>query len=337
MPRAALMRPREAGLIGIAIVAISTAAVLIRGASEAPSLVITTYRLVLGSLLLVIPLVTKQRRRVLSGLSGRVLGLAALGGLFLAAHFATWIASLSYTNVASSIALVTAHPLFVAIGSRWLLKERVDRRTMIGILVGMGGIAWLTIIDRGMGRSDSLLGDGLAFAGCLFVTVYFLIGRISRDRIRLWTYVGISYTSAAAVMLAISLLAALPLTGYAPRTLLLLLLLALIPQGVGHTLINRALRHFPAPVVSLAILGEVPGATFLAWILLGESVPLMRALAVSVIVLAVVIALLPAGRKYRSPEATMFPAIRQGGGAEDDAGSPAAMGPHGLPANDPNR
>jgi len=279
------------GLMSIAVLAISTAAVLIRGASEAPALVIAAYRLFLGSLLLLTPAIHPSQRKKLAQLRGRPLALAVLSGILLAGHFATWIASLSHTNVASSLALVTAHPLFVALGSRCFLGERVDRRTVIGIVIGLGGIIWLATLDQSIGKEGSLFGDGLAFAGCLFVSFYFLCGRLARTHTPLWPYVTVSYTTAAVIMVIVVLGMRLPVFGYAAETYLLLLLLALIPQGVGHTLINRALRHLSAPKVSVAILGEVPVATALAWLFLGESVPPTRAMAVGVIIVAVIVAL----------------------------------------------
>jgi drug/metabolite transporter (DMT)-like permease len=290
---------REGLLLGAAIVAISTAAVLIRGASEAPAIVIAAYRLLFGSILIALPAVRPERRRALLAQRGRALGVAILAGCFLAAHFATWITSLRLTNVASSIALVTAHPLFVALGSRWLLGERIARTTGIGIGVGLLGIAWLATLDRARGAAESLAGDALAFAGCLFAAMYFLCGRWARGRSSLWSYVTVAYATAALLLLLGVLVTGASMVGYSGVSYLCFVLLALVPQGVGHTLINRALRHMGAPIVSLAILGEVPGATLLAWLLLGEGVPPMRLVAVAVIVLAVALAILAAERTRR--------------------------------------
>ena len=45
-----------------------------------------------------------------------------------------------------------------------------------------------------------------------------------------------------------------------------------MPQGLGHTLLNRCLRLLPAGVVAMALLGEPVGASALAWLALGEPV-----------------------------------------------------------------
>jgi len=290
----------------LAVFAVSTAAILIRGASAAPPLTIAAYRLVLGALLFVFPVFVSRGR---SGRPDRrTLLVAVLAGVFLAGHFATWIASLAYTSVASSIALVTAHPLVVALGSRLLFGERVTRRVWAGIGVGVAGVVALAFVDHGASdpagsgtHAHALLGDLLAFAGCIFVAGYFFCGRWARDRVSLVSYVAVAYGTAAVALLALALVTAQPMVGFPPETFAAFLLLALVPQGVGHTLVNRSLRAFPAPIVSLAILGEVPLSTLMAWALLGESVPPARLAAVCVIVLAVAVAVAEPSRIRRSP------------------------------------
>jgi drug/metabolite transporter (DMT)-like permease len=289
---------REVALLAFAVFSVSTAAVLIRRVGDVPPLVIAAYRLGLGTLLLWIPGLHRSTRASIRAFSARTIAVSALAGVLVAGHFATWIASLQLTNVASSLALVTAHPLAVAVGSRFLLGERISRRTAVGIAVGLGGIIWLAMLDHARGAGESLAGDALAFAGCLFIAGYFLCGRWIRGHVPLWPYVAVNYAFAALTLLGAVAVSGEPLLGYPPSTYAFLFLLALVPQGIGHTLLNRSLRYFKAPSVSLAILGEAPSATLMAWALLGERLPLERALAVATILGAVAVAVRPA----RDPE-----------------------------------
>jgi drug/metabolite transporter (DMT)-like permease len=62
-------------------------------------------------------------------------------GIFLSFHFATWITSLEYTTVASSVVLVSTTPLWVALLSPVFLHERPGRWVVIGMVVALvGGI-----------------------------------------------------------------------------------------------------------------------------------------------------------------------------------------------------
>jgi drug/metabolite transporter (DMT)-like permease len=100
---------------------------------------------------------------------------------------------------------------------------------------------------------------------------YLLIGRSLRNRMSLVNYVFVVYGMAAVVLLAVVLGARLPLFDYPPQAYLWFLLLALIPQLLGHSSFNWALRYISASYVSTALLGEPIASTILAYFLLGET------------------------------------------------------------------
>jgi drug/metabolite transporter (DMT)-like permease len=52
--------------------------------------------------------------------------------------------------------------------------------------------------------------------------------------------------------------------------LTLFLLLAVVSQLLGHTMYNWSLRHLPAHLISLSLLGEPIGAGLLAFFFLGQ-------------------------------------------------------------------
>jgi len=71
-----------------------------------------------------------------------------------------------------------------------------------------------------------------------------------------------------------------PLAGVAgqpARVYLWLLLLALVPQLLGHSTFNWALRYLSAAYVSITLLGEPIGSALLAYFLLGEVPSVMMA------------------------------------------------------------
>ncbi len=69
----------------------------------------------------------------------------------------------------------------------------------------------------------------------------------------------------------VTLLLGYSLTGYSTNTYIMLVLLAIVPQLIGHSCLNVALRLIPVTFVSIAILGEPIGATLLGYFLLGET------------------------------------------------------------------
>lgn len=195
--------------------------------------------------------------------------LMLLSSLFLALHFALWITSLSYTSIASSVILVTSNPLFVAIISYFLWKEGLTKPMLLGILVALIGAIFIT--GGGITVSPgTLLGDVLALLAALAMGAYLIIGRQLRMRIDIGSYLAIVYTGAAVILLVATLVAGYSLTGYSSFTYIMLVLLAVVPQLIGHSSLNIAVRLIPATFVAVAILGEPVGATILGYFILDE-------------------------------------------------------------------
>ncbi|MCS7010071.1 MAG: DMT family transporter [Anaerolineales bacterium] len=271
----------------IGIFAVSTAAIFIRLAQHqgTPSIVIAAARLTLSSLFLA-PIALIRHRSELRSLTRREIGLALLAGLFLALHFATWIQSLEYTSVASSVVLVTTTPLWVSLLSAPLLGERIGRMTAFGLTLALSGGVIIGLSDACYFEQGQLLcpspqaflarqafwGDFLALFGAWMAAGYLLAGRKLRSRLALIPYVFLVYTAAAFLLVGFMIFEKNSLFGYSPIIYLWFILLALIPQLLGHTLFNWALKYAPASFVSIVLLGEPVGSSVLA-ILLFQEIP----------------------------------------------------------------
>lgn len=291
------------GAILLSILAISTAAVLILEA-DAPPLAIAFYRLFYATLLLAPFAVALAWREIRSLTARDVAGLAAVG-VVLGVHFAAWIASLDLTSVASSVFLVTLHPVFVALVSHRLYGEGLAPRGYVGIVVALVGGVVITLGDAGF-SGESLAGDALALVGAGAAALYFLAGRGYRKRLSLLGYVTPVYAAAALTLFVLLLVVPPPwggaVGGYAMREHFLFLALALFPMILGHTVLNWALRHVTAPVIATSILGEPVGASILALVVL-DQVPPLTTLAGGALVLAgIATVALSAGRGERASE-----------------------------------
>ena len=282
-----------------AILAVSTASIFIRFAQGggAPSLVIAALRLTFAALLLA-PFALSKHREELKGLTRTEILTGLLSGIFLALHFATWISSLEYTSVASSVVFVSTGPLWVALLSPALLKERLTKAAVVGLgLAIAGGVviglsdacAW----DRGLAcpalgdvlQGRAMLGNFLALAGAWTVTGYLIIGRKMRSKISLIPYIFMVYGFAAAALIVMMLAAGNSPFGYAPQTYGWIFLLAALPQLVGHSTYNWALKYLPAALVAVTTLGEPIGSAILAFFILNET-PAPAAIAGGALILA---------------------------------------------------
>jgi drug/metabolite transporter (DMT)-like permease len=208
---------------------------------------------------------------------------AAVSGVLLAAHFALWIESLNRTSVASSVVLVAMNPIFVAALSPLVLRERVSWRVVAAVLFGLAGAA--VIAGPRLDSAGATGGNLLALAGAACAAGYLIAGRRVRPRVSLLSYIYIVYGIAAVVLLGVVFAAGRPVSGLGWRAYVLIALLGLGPQLVGHTSFNWALRYVSAPAVAMAVLGEPVGTTILAWLILGQ-VPAVHEIAGGVVICA---------------------------------------------------
>ena len=260
-------------LLLLGIIAISTASIFIK-LCDAPALIISTYRMVLASLILM-PWASNQK--VWEGWEKKDVAWLIFSGILLSLHFAFWIASLKYTSVASSVVLVTTHPIFVGIGSWLFLKERLGLNLILGIGLSVIGSGLIGYGDMALSK-EALMGDGLALLGALAASGYFLVGRKMRKNQDLLAYIFPVYSTAGLVLIVLSLFFRKPFFGYSSTTYLLFFLLAIVPQLIGHTTFNWALKYLPASMVSITILGEPIGSTILAYFILGEGLTFWKIL-----------------------------------------------------------
>ena len=254
-------------VLALGILGVSTGSIFARLA-DAPALVTAAYRLGLASVILV-PLAAWKARDELRSLSFHDYKLAVLSGFFLALHFATWISSLDYTAIANSVVLVNTIPLWVGILNPLITRDRIQKTTVISIVVSVIGAGIIGYGDFATG-GNALRGDLLAVAGAVCAAVYLLFGRNLRRKLSLLSYVAVCYGSAAVVLWTLVLILQLPITGFSGSTVACFWAMALFTQLVGHSTYNWALRWFSAGLIAVSLLGEPIGSTILAYFIFGE-------------------------------------------------------------------
>ena len=264
------MRKPDLAII-IAVIAVSFSSIFIKWSNAEP-LAIAFYRLLFTTLML-LPFVLMGSKDELKNLGGKNIWILAAIGLVLSLHFTLWITSLGLTTVASSVILVTVHPILVGSISHFVLKDRLSKLNFLGIFMALGGIVVLTWGDftGGALTSDMALGDILAFLAGICAGIYLLGGRKMRASISITTYAFLVYLFCTIFLLAGCLITGTSLYPLPANEYWLFLLMAFIPGILGHTLYNWSLKHVTATVVSVTLLGEPIGSSILAMLLLNET------------------------------------------------------------------
>jgi drug/metabolite transporter (DMT)-like permease len=190
-------------------------------------------------------------------------------GIILATHFALWITSLTKTSVASSVILVTAHPILVGPVSYYLLKEKLSKINAIGISISVVGV--ITLVYGNYGYSfmglDTLEGNIFAMLGGVAAGLYILGGRKLRKDISVITYAFIVYSVGTITLFFICILFNSPLYNLDIKDYQIIFLMAVIAGIFGHTLYNWSLKYIKASLASVSLLGEPIGSSVLAYVL----------------------------------------------------------------------
>jgi drug/metabolite transporter (DMT)-like permease len=258
--------PPKAAL-AIAVVTLSVPAIFIRLA-QADGLTIAFLRLFTASLILW-PIAGRQVVPAWIALSRADRWKVIAAGFFLGMHMFLWVTAVTKTTIASAAFLIITQPILVAVFAHFLLAEKINRWTVYAVMATLLGTALMGGGDLQLGKSY-LWGDFLAFTGAALAGFYLLAGRSVRRKIEILPYITLIYTISAFSLLPFTLVARSPLFSLTLNSYFWILMLALIPTLIGHSLYNWALRYLKAFTVTVSIVVEPIGAALLAWFIFKE-------------------------------------------------------------------
>lgn len=250
--------------------------------SNAPSLVIATYRLG-WTVLILLPLIGMKFRGEILKLKKDDILWNILSGFFLAVHFSLWFESLKFTSVASSTVLVSTEVIFSALGFVLVFKGRINRYGILAIIITFLGSIIIAANDYGGGK-NVLYGDALALLAAVMVAVYTLIGRKQRDHLSTMVYTFVTYSACFITLIIFDFISHTPIYGYGINEIILGLLLGISCTLLGHSVFSWCLKYLSPSYVSSAKLLEPVFASILAILIYGE-IPQVSQIIGSIIVI----------------------------------------------------
>ena len=280
-------------IIGVISVALSVIFVKLATADAG---VIAFYRM-LFSVLLMLPIFLLKYRKELLKLGKKDWVFSTIAGVFLAFHFILWFESLNYTSVASSTVLVTLQPIFAFVGTYFFFKEKLSFKIILSALVAIAGSVIISWGDFKL-SGTAFYGDMLALIACALITTYLLFGQDVRKRLSLITYTFVVYTISTITLFFYVLIKGESFGPYPESDWFWFIMLALIPNLLGHTLFNWALKWVSTNVISIAILFEPVGAAILAFYVFHETLTTTQIIG-GLIVMAGILLFVIDGHKLR--------------------------------------
>lgn len=262
-------------ILFIGVLAASTGAIFVRLAQGEGirSIEIAAYRLLFSTIVL-LPFALLRSRQEYKSISRRTILWCILGGFILSLHFASWITSLEYTSIASSVVLVTTTPIWIGLFSVVFQHEKLTTPFIYGLILSLMGGLIIALSEEcslsikgvvcGSGAAEAtapLFGNFLALIGSWMAAGYLLIGKKVQKSILITPYITIVYGVAAIFLTGMSLLSGSDFFSFQKGGLIWLIGLAIFPQLIGHTSFNWSLKHFSPSYVSIALLAEPIGST----------------------------------------------------------------------------
>ncbi len=251
----------------LAVVIVSSSSILIRWTGDVSFAAISFYRLLFSLPFLILYNYSRKSSSIKH--NRKFCWQYLIAGLFLAVHFIAWIASLQLTNIANSIFLQGTHPIFALIISIILLKEIPKLSILPAFFVAFIGMFFIVYSDFNQAGSQ-IFGDVLAILSAFMVALYFMIARMYKDKADLITYLIYVYGSAAIFCAAYMLIFEIAFIGFSWKSWGLILLIAIGPNLLGHSLFNWASRRIEIYKVNLVLVLEPVLATISGMVFLSE-------------------------------------------------------------------
>ncbi|RMQ47100.1 hypothetical protein ALQ04_00025 [Pseudomonas cichorii] len=218
-----------------------------------------------------------------------MLGLLLLSGVIscidlLSNHWAVKLTSMANTSI-----LMNLSPVFVALLSFLFMKERIGVYQVLALAVCVAG-ACLLVFDGNANltfSSQGVIGDLLALNSALFYAIYLIMIKSLRDcfsarKIIIWN----SFTCAV-LLLPVALATSSQIL---PNTLngwLVIALLAVISQLLGHGLMAYALRHVDVVLASASALARPVVAILIGFFFFDEALAPLQWVGVVTVLLGI--------------------------------------------------
>ena len=254
-------------LLGLGVFAGSTAVIMIKASTVHPIL-LAALRLLVAAMALT-PLFLRDYRRYRNVYTRLHFRESLAPAVMLAIHFMTWIVGARMTPSANASLIVNLVPIAMPFSLALLAHERVTATELKATALALGGVVFLTAADLNLSL-QYFWGDVICFGSMIFYAIYLTLGRKNRHFESVWLYLVPLYAVAGCLCLIVSLFFVNPIQPYSLQNALLILGLGLIPTVVGHSLINRAMKHFRGQIVSLINMGQFVFAGILAYLLFRE-------------------------------------------------------------------
>ena len=189
-----------------------------------------------------------------------------LMGIFLSLAFATYVFSMLYTSVASTLFILGITPFLAAIIAWYYLKEKPKIFVWVTMIVATTGVFLMVSDGMVFGKT---FGNILAFFSALLFAMTLVVARYSKkENVLGGTFLGGAFACLIGLIASLLLNHGLLISSY---DMSLSLFMGAFTIGLGITLVTTGTPFVPAAEVSLLVLIESVLGPIWVWIFLSEA------------------------------------------------------------------
>ena len=269
--------------LAIALVSVSSTAVVIRYVELVPALTLAFWRMLIASFFLWCYSIKKPQSLITLDNRYKIL----LAGIFLGMHFALFFVGVRSTSVASATLLANTGPVFTSVMSR-LSGERVSKLVVLGLMISIFGIFIVQWSDFRVEGNNSLGNVFSLLSGFCIALTYVFASEIRKNTGNV-LYGRSVFFIAALTIFVITILNGVSIFSFSKNDVVWFVFLGIVPSILGHNMLNYCIKYLSPTAVASIPLGEPIIASALCYLLFFETVPVSALLGAPLVFCGIII------------------------------------------------
>ena len=270
-------------ILALALVSVSSTAVVIRYVELVPALTLAFWRMLSASLFLWCYSIKKPQNLISLDNKYRIL----LAGFFLGMHFALFFVGVRNTSVASATLLANTGPIFTSLMSRFR-GEKVSLSVLLGLLISIFGIIFVQWSDFRVEGNKSWGNIFSLLSGFCIAMTYMFASEIRKDTENI-LYGRSVFFIAAMTICVIAMLNGVSIFSFNKTDIVWFVFLGIVPSILGHNMLNYCIKYLSPTAVASIPLGEPIIASALCYFLFFETVPISALLGAPLVFCGIII------------------------------------------------
>lgn len=251
----------------IALISVSSTAVVIRYVELVPALTLAFWRMLSASIFLWCYSIKRPQRLISLNNRNRIL----FAGFFLGMHFALFFVGVRNTSVASATLLANTGPIFTSLLSG-LSGQKVSRSVVLGLFISVFGIFLVQWSGFGVGGNNYWGNVSSLLSGFCIAMTYMFASKIREDTENILYGRSVFFVAAVTIWI-VTILSGGSIFAFSRDDIAWFVFLGIVPTILGHNMLNYCIKYLSPTAVASIPLGEPIIASAFCYALFLETVP----------------------------------------------------------------